>query len=212
MKIKVCGMTKLEQLQELEEIGIDFAGLIFYDKSPRYVIRSGLTAEILRAARLNIKKIGVFVNETQEDVLRIAKEWELDYVQLHGDESPEYCAALAEQMKVIKAFRIGDKEDIDNKVKAYQDIVDMFLYDTLGAQYGGTGEKFDWEILKGSSFKKPFFLSGGLAFEDAEKLCENFKNDPKLFSLDINSRFETEPGTKDINKIKQFANKVKTNG
>jgi len=209
MKIKVCGMTKLEQLKELDEIGIDFTGLIFYQKSPRYVLNSALTPSDLKKENLKIKKVGVFVNETVETVLNIVEEWGLDFVQLHGDESPVYCEAISKHVNVIKAFRIGNHENILELTQPYVDAVSLYLFDTLGAQYGGTGEKFNWDLLNNIQLGKPYFLSGGLSADDHGILSETSAQDAQLYALDLNSKFEISPGIKDMNKIKQFAEKVK---
>jgi phosphoribosylanthranilate isomerase len=211
MRIKVCGMTKLEQLKALDEIGIDFTGLIFYPKSPRYVLNGELNPSDLMKENLAIKKVGVFVNETVETLLSIVKEWGLDFVQLHGDESPAYCEKISQHISIIKAFRIGENENILELTQPYKAVVSFYLFDTRGAQYGGTGEKFDWNLLKNIQLGKPYFLSGGLSPDDDELLNATYASDPALYSLDLNSKFEISPGIKDMNKIKQFAEKVKTN-
>jgi phosphoribosylanthranilate isomerase len=201
----------LKQLKELEDIGIDFAGFIFYDKSPRFALKSGLTPDILKKEKLRINRVGVFVNESSEKVLKTVHEWKLDLVQLHGDESPRYCEMISNHVNTIKAFRISKNDNISYKTHPFKETADLYLFDTFGQQFGGTGEKFDWQLLTQSSVNKPYFLSGGITLDDVSSLAAFAKEVPNLFSLDINSKFELSPGNKDMNKIKQFAEKVKTN-
>ena len=115
IRLKVCGMTKIYQLKQLEEIGVDFAGLIFYDRSPRCVTRFGLTPEVLKKEKLGINRVGVFVNETIDNVLRVVDQWKLHMVQLHGDESPRYCEQISNHITTIKAFRIGQDDNVAYK-------------------------------------------------------------------------------------------------
>jgi phosphoribosylanthranilate isomerase len=202
-------MTMLEQIKELESIGVDFAGLIFYPRSPRYAFRGGLNADKLKRERLIINKIGVFVNEPEEQLLRLVDEWRLDMVQLHGDESPRYCERISNHVNTIKAFRIGTDENISYKTYPFDDVVDMYLFDTLGAQYGGTGEQFNWQLLHDAGIRKPYFMSGGIGVDDAKKVLEFSKKEKNLFSLDVNSKFEVSPGVKDMDLIKQFLKVIK---
>lgn len=204
MRIKVCGMTKLAQLRELEEMGVDFAGLIFYPKSPRSVLKSSLNAANLKDEKLKINKVGVFVNEVLDVVLKTVDNWELDVVQLHGDETPRYCEQVSNHVNTVKAFRIGDDTNIPYKVYPYMEAVDLFLFDTLGKQYGGTGEQFDWNLLKKANLQKPYFLSGGIAVEDIGRIQAFAEAERNLFSLDVNSQFELSPGVKDMAKLKDF--------
>lgn len=202
-------MTMLVQLKELEDCGVDFAGLIFYEKSPRYVLKGGLTPELLKKEGLKIIKVGVFVNETIENLLTAVEEWKLDLVQLHGDESPKYCEQVSNHVNTIKAFRIGKEDNIPFKIRPYQDAADLYLFDTLGQQLGGTGEKFDWGLIAKAEVTKPYFLSGGISSDDVEQIKAFATNEKKLFSLDINSKFEVSPGKKDMDKIRKFVNQVK---
>ena len=202
-------MTMLAQLKELEDCGVDFAGLIFYEKSPRYVLKGGLTPELLKKEGLKIIKVGVFVNETIENLLTAVEEWKLDLVQLHGDESPKYCEQVSNHVNTIKAFRIGKEDNIPFKIRPYQDAADLYLFDTLGQQLGGTGEKFDWGLIAKAEVTKPYFLSGGISSDDVEQIKAFATNEKKLFSLDINSKFEVSPGKKDMDKIRKFVNQVK---
>ncbi|MDE3236044.1 MAG: phosphoribosylanthranilate isomerase [Bacteroidota bacterium] len=211
MRIKVCGMTDLDQVKALDTMGVEFCGFIFYPKSPRFVFKHVPASEI-RKVRGQINKVGVFVNANSDELLRIVDDCGLYLVQLHGDETPRECEKIANYVTVVKAFRISESDNILWKIKDYQDVVDMFLFDTEGAGYGGTGKKFNWEMLKGLNIRKPFFLSGGIQPEDAGRLAE-FKHDvvaKDLFSIDINSKFEISPGIKDMNKVRQFVSEVKT--
>ncbi|HTE07321.1 MAG TPA: phosphoribosylanthranilate isomerase [Flavitalea sp.] len=211
MRIKVCGMTQLEQVERLPDLGITFAGFIYYSKSPRYVFRHLTTSQIKKINKIN--KVGVFVNAPIEDVLHMVDECRLHMVQLHGDESPKYCEKIADYVSVVKAFRISDDDSIEWMIKPFMDVSDMFMFDTMGAGYGGTGKKLDWNILDSGNIGKPFFLSGGIQPEDISALTE-FSQKPvgkSLFAIDINSKFETSPGVKDLDKIENFARSLNTN-
>ncbi|HLK28601.1 MAG TPA: phosphoribosylanthranilate isomerase [Puia sp.] len=211
MRVKVCGMTQLEQVKKLDEMGVDFAGFIFYQKSPRYVARH-LAGEKLKKEKLKLGKVGVFVNATYEELMKNVDEYGLDMVQLHGDETPRFCERVANYISVIKVFRMGENDPIDWIAKPFEDFCDMFLFDTEGAGYGGTGKKFNWDTLKNAAINKLFFLSGGIEPTDTEKL-KAFAEEPiakKLFSIDINSKFETSAGVKDLKKVKEFVDKLNT--
>ncbi|MEO8584133.1 MAG: phosphoribosylanthranilate isomerase [Flavitalea sp.] len=197
-------MTQIDQVEELPEIGATFAGFIFYPKSPRYVFRQITSEQIKKVNTIN--KVGVFVNASVEEVLHMVDECRLQMVQLHGDESPKYCEKIANYVSVIKAFRLSDNDSIDWMVKPYIDMCDMFMFDTMGVGYGGTGKKFDWNLLKGRIIGKPFFLSGGIQPEDTKELIE-FQNEPVgkgMFAIDINSKFESSPGIKQMDMVKSF--------
>lgn len=209
MRIKVCGMTQTEQVEELHNMGATFAGFIFYPKSPRYVFRH-LTSAALKKIN-SINKVGVFVNASADEVLHMVDECRLHMVQLHGDESPKYCERIADYVSVVKAFRLSDNDSIEWMTRPYMDVCDMFMFDTMGAGYGGTGKKFDWNILKGSNIGKPFFLSGGIQPEDTAALKE-FSHEQvskALFAIDINSKFESAPGVKNMEKVGKFINEIK---
>lgn len=203
MNIKVCGITELKQLQQLDGLDVDFAGLIFYKDSPRYVGEK-LSAREVKKADFDLKKTGVFVNPEMIEVLDAIDNYGLEVVQLHGDESPEMCEDLSSEVEVIKAFRITGNENIDELVAPYDAVCDYYLFDTGGLKesFGGTGQQFDWNILSKAKIEKPFFLSGGIGVEDAAKL-KAFKH-PDLFGVDVNSKFETAPGVKDMSKVLQF--------
>ncbi len=205
LRIKVCGMTQMDQVLKLNEWGVDFAGFIFYPKSPRYALNQ-LAPEEIKNISGNINKAGVFVNAPQEELLKTVEACGLDFVQLHGDETPRYCAEIANHIPVIKAFRLSEDDQVDWKIKDYIEVVDMILFDTQGLGYGGTGKKFNWELLKGLNIRKPYFLSGGISPDDVENL-KAFQKDTvakDLYAIDINSRFEISPGMKDMNQVKAF--------
>ena len=211
MRIKVCGMTLPEQLNALDHMGVDFAGFIFYPKSPRY-IGNKISAEKMKKIKGHIAKVGVFVNEPYDDMMRTVEEYRLDMVQLHGDETPFFCEKVANYVTVVKAFRLSDNDPIEWIVRPYHDSTDMFMFDTMGAGYGGTGKKFDWNVLKDANINKLFFLSGGIEPGDEESI-KKFMQEPvaqKLFSIDINSKFEIGPGVKDMRKVKALVDKLKT--
>lgn len=210
MRIKVCGMTLPEQVMALDEMGVDLAGFIFYPKSPRY-IGNKISAEKMRQVKGKIAKVGVFVNMPYDDLMKTVEDYRLDMVQLHGDESPVFCEKVANYITVVKAFRLSDNDPIDWMVKPFHDSSDMYMFDTLGAGYGGTGKKFDWEMLKKSVINKIYFLSGGIEPGDEEKL-KQFVEEPagkKLFAVDINSRFEVSAGVKDMEKVRKFVRALK---
>ena len=208
MNIKVCGITQLKQLQQLEAINIDFAGLIFHKESPRYA-GDKLSKKEIKSADFDLKKVGVFVNPELIDVLDAIDEYGLDVVQLHGDENPEMCDDLSSEVEVIKAFRIKEETvDIDKLVKDYDDVCDYYLFDkATDYSIGGTGKQFDWSILAKAKIEKPFFLSGGIGPDDAARI-KTFKH-PDFFAVDINSRFEKEPGVKDMGLVLGFKQALK---
>lgn len=204
MRVKVCGMTQPDQVEALADQGVTFAGFIFYPKSPRYVFKHMNITQIRKVN--NINKVGVFVNATIEEVLHLVDECRLSMVQLHGDEPPKYCEKIADYVSVVKAFRLSDNDSVEWMIRPYMDVCDMFMFDTMGAGYGGTGKKFNWDLLRTAGIEKLFFLSGGIEAEDTDKLKAFFAEEvsKKLFSIDINSRFETHAGVKDLTKIKCF--------
>jgi len=205
MNIKVCGITQFKQLQQLEALNIDYAGLIFYKESPRYM-GDKITGKQIKDVDFDIKKVGVFVDPGYSELLEAIDEYGLDIVQLHGNETPELCEELSAEVEVIKAFRIpGDKSiDIDEMVADYDAVCDFYLFDTAGLKesFGGTGQQFDWGILKKAKIEKPFFLSGGIGLDDAAKV--KAFNHPDFFAVDVNSKFELSPGLKDMASILKF--------
>ena len=205
MNIKVCGITQFKQLQQLEALNIDYAGLIFYKDSPRY-IGNKITGKQIKDADFDIKKVGVFVDPGYSELLDAIDEYGLDIVQLHGNETPQLCEELSGEVEVIKAFRIAGDEsiDIDEMVADYDEVCDYYLFDTAGLKesFGGTGQQFDWGVLKKAKIEKPFFLSGGIGPGDAAKV--KAFNHPDFFAVDVNSKFELSPGLKDMAAILKF--------
>lgn len=206
LKLKVCGLTQLAQIQELISLNIDFLGFIFYEKSPRFVLNHLSLEEI---AEINHQgKVGVFVNETVEKIVEISEKANLNFIQLHGDENEEFILRLrqrlSENVKIIKVFRISVQSQ-KSEVRRFEN-VDYFLFDTDSKAFGGTGKSFDWQILNEIEISKPYFLSGGISIENLENL-KILKQKPLV--LDINSKFETEPGIKDLEKIKKFKSLLK---
>ena len=205
-------MRNAQNINEIAKLNPDYVGFIFYEKSPRYV--KTLCAPSLPK---HIKKVGVFVNETAEKILSIVQKYGLDLVQLHGAETPEFCRNLKQKMqnvKIAKAINIENVSDIE-KTKMYDNhCCDYFLFDTKTVStslnepiYGGSGEKFEWGTLDRYDGEIPFFLSGGISIDDVLKIKEIRHN--LLYGIDINSRFEIEPGLKDAEKVKQFLIEIK---
>ncbi len=210
-RIKVCGMTLPDQVNALDEMGVDLAGFIFYPKSPRF-IRNKITAEKMKKIKGRIAKVGVFVNMPYDDLMRTVEDYRLDMVQLHGDETPRYCEQVANYITVVKAFRLSDNDPLDWMIRPFHEGSDMYMFDTLGAGYGGTGKKFDWNMLKDKQIDKLFFLSGGIEPGDEERL-KNFAVEPvakKIFAIDINSKFEISAGVKDMERIRKFVTTLRS--
>lgn len=206
MKIKVCGMKNPENIEQLGLLPIDFMGLIFYPKSPRYA--TNLDLSNLSTLPDSVERVGVFVNEELQTIISLVDKYKLTYIQLHGTEIPEFCKQCClTGTKVIKAFNISNESDLEI-AKDYADSCDYFLFDTKTPQHGGSGLKFDWNILNVYHGTTPFFLSGGISESDIISI-QNLSY-PQLYALDLNSRFEIEPGMKDINKLKNFISHFKT--
>ena len=199
--IKVCGMRDAENIREVEALGIDMMGFIFYPKSSRHV------SERPKYVPTKCKRVGVFVDATIEDIRQHIADYSLDIIQLHGHESPDFIRQLralcGDSIAIIKAFNIATKEDSE-ATAPYVGLVDYFLFDTKGPSAGGNGEKFDWSVLDAYNSDTPFLLSGGIGPDDAERILDYHHS--KCIGIDLNSRFEIEPGIKDIVKIKTFLN------
>lgn len=208
MRVKVCGITQEEQLKQLPAAGASFAGFIFYPKSPRYALRHMTTSQIKKENTIN--KVGVFVNASAEEVLQMVDECRLHMVQLHGDETPKFCEKIADYISVVKAFRFSETDNIGYRIQEYMEYCDMFMFDTEGVGYGGTGKKLNLDKLNGVTVGKPYFLSGMIEPGDAERLNEFVKKPEAkaLFAIDIGTRFEMMPGVKDINLIKNFTQQL----
>ncbi|MCY7349140.1 MAG: phosphoribosylanthranilate isomerase [Cytophagaceae bacterium] len=205
MRIKVCGMRDSENLNQLLELQPDYVGFIFYEGSPRFVGES-FDAELVKSVPRWVKKVGVFVNASVEHIVRTARKYSLDYVQLHGDETPDFCRNLQfKGINIIKAFAIDEAFNF-TKLNNYKPHCDFFLFDTKTAVAGGSGLAFDWTLLNRYDNDKPFFLSGGISLANVEQVGELLNL--KLHAIDINSKFEIEPGLKDIEKIRQLMTKL----
>jgi phosphoribosylanthranilate isomerase len=198
MQLKVCGITNTPDIRELIPLNIDRLGFIFYHKSARYVYGK-LIEEGLNEIPVHIKKTGVFVNADISEIAQIVGRYHLDSIQLHGDESPYFCKHFMPKAEVIKTISIKDKSSFE-KAKLYSDSCDLFLFDTQSEHYGGTGKSFDWQWLDAYTLNKPFYLSGGISLANFEEI-KNIRH-PQFIGIDINSKFETVPGIKDIEKIK----------
>ena len=196
MIVKVCGMRDEENIRQVEALGIDLMGFIFWPRSSRYV------AERPSYLPTRCKRVGVFVNEEIETLKRIADDYALDVIQLHGHETPAYVAQLKGR-SVIKAFNVATAADFV-QTKDYAGLADCFLFDTKGKAVGGNGEKFDWSVLDDYTSDTPFLLSGGIGPDDAERV-KAFRH-PRCIGIDLNSRFELSPAFKDINKLQDFLN------
>ena len=200
MKLKVCGMKFSENISEIESLMPDFMGFIFYKKSKRFFNESKL---ILND---KINRVGVFVNQEINEVIYNIKKYKLDYVQLHGEEDVRYCLSIKSICKVIKVFKIDDTFNFD-KVKKFENVSDYYLFDTKTNLHGGSGKKFNWEILKNYNSKKYFFLSGGISENDIEEIKKIRKIYP-IIGIDINSKFELPNLKKDRDKIKSLIDKI----
>lgn len=197
-------MRQSENIQQLLRLEPDYMGFIFYGKSPRNA-ESVLNEELLKEFPETTKKIGVFVNAPIQELMEKVKQYKLDYVQLHGDESVEYVGELfAIGIKVIKVFSVGQEFDF-GQLKPYKGLVDFFLFDTKGKERGGNGEAFNWEVLNEYPYDVPYFLSGGIDLENVKDIS-NLKVQP--YAIDVNSKFELEPGLKDVELIQELKNQL----
>ena len=210
LQIKVCGLTQQSQIQELISLNVDFLGFIFYEKSPRYVLHHLSLKEI---SEINHQgKVGVFVNESIEKIVEISEKSNLNFIQLHGDEDGEFILRLrqklSENTKIIKVIRIGNQntEELKKNINHQPSTINYFLFDTDSKAFGGTGKTFDWQILNEIEIPIPYFLSGGISLENIHQLS-TINQQPAV--LDINSKFEIEPGIKNIEKIKTFKSLLK---
>jgi phosphoribosylanthranilate isomerase len=205
MRLKICGLKYKDNIEQVAALRPDYMGFIFYPQSKRFVGDDFVMPEISS----DIKKVGVFVNADFDYVFHTVIKYKLDLVQLHGDEDAYYCEDIAINfsqnestinVKIIKAFGVDDNFHFDSLVP-YKNFCDYFLFDTKTKDYGGSGHQFDWNVLKKYNNSKPFFLSGGIGLEE-------IKNIPKLklqiHAIDVNSKFEIEPGLKNIETIKEL--------
>ncbi|WP_378177344.1 phosphoribosylanthranilate isomerase [Aquimarina sp. SS2-1] len=216
MKLKVCGMKYQENMEAVAGLQPDYLGFIFYEKSPR-----NFDQDIPELPK-TIKKTGVFVDASIDFILEKVKKHNFKAIQLHGNESPEFCEALLLELKkvlspfdqtavtvisskveIFKVFSIKDEFDFEI-LKPYEGIVDYFLFDTKGKEKGGNGYTFDWNVLKNYNSTTPFILSGGIGLEEIDKIKAILKTDLPIYGIDINSKFEIKPGLKNINDLEKF--------
>ena len=206
MKIKVCGMRDADNIQQVDDLSIDYMGFIFWPHSKRYV------AECPTFLPRHAKRVGVFVDSDVDIIMRHIDNFGLDAIQLHGHETPDTVLSLKAQnpdISIIKAFNIATPKDLEQTI-AYEELVDLFLFDTKGKSVGGNGEKFDWSVLDAYHSRTPFLLSGGIGPDDAPHIL-SFHHD-KCVGIDLNSCFEISPGLKDISKLKSFLSVVRDEG
>ncbi len=197
MKIKVCGLKDPQNIEQVAGLTPDYMGFIFYGPSPRFVAE--VPVETLNTLPLSIIKTAVLVNEAAENIDALIDQFKFDAIQLHGNENAEFCAEFKGKVTVLKAFGLNDSFDFE-QLNAYVDKVDFFLFDTKTDIHGGSGKTFDWGILNKYQLDVPFFLSGGISLDNLEEIKKI--THPQFYGVDLNSRFETAPGLKNIEKLK----------
>ncbi len=200
MKLKICGMKFSNNIVSVAALQPDYLGFIFYTKSKR-----NFEGEIPKTSE-KLKRTGVFVDASKEFILEKVKQYDLKAIQLHGAESPQFCKELLNsEVEIIKVFSVGEKFNFD-ALQAYEDVCNYFLFDTKGKNKGGNGIVFNWKLLKNYTLKKQYFLSGGIGLEELDKLKEffNTKASKYCYAIDVNSKFEIEPGLKDVKKLIKF--------
>ena len=202
MKLKVCGMKLENNISEISKLKPDFMGFIFWPKSKRF-----FNEKSIRISN-KINKVGVFVNQDYDFIIDKINNYKLDFIQLHGEEDYQFCKKIKTRCKVIKVFNI--ESDFDFEIlSSFESVCDYFLFDTKGDSYGGNGIKFDWKLLKKYRSKKPFLLSGGIDVTDFTEILKIKELKIPLIGIDINSKFEFEPGFKNIKKVKELIKKMK---
>lgn len=198
-------MKYQENIQEVASLQPDYLGFIFYDKSKRNF------DNVIPELPTSIKKTGVFVNPTLDEIMDKIEKFNLQAIQLHGDETVTFISDLREKInskiEIIKVFGVKDQFDFEI-LRPYEEVVDYFLFDTKGKERGGNGVTFDWAVLKNYNSKKPFFLSGGIGLEQVQEIQEIIKSDLPIYALDVNSKFEIEAGLKSVKKLIQFKEKL----
>ena len=199
MKIKICGLKHPGNIETIAALAPDYMGFICYPSSPRF-IADNIQAETLAALPGNIYKTAVFVNESADSITKLIDTYNFGAIQLHGNERPEFCKSFKGKVVVIKAFGV-DKDFDFEQLNQFVGSIDYFLFDTKTDQHGGSGKIFDWTLLDNYKLNIPFFLSGGLSLENLEEIKSI--NHPQFYGVDLNSRFEIEPGLKDIDKLKK---------
>jgi phosphoribosylanthranilate isomerase len=206
-KLKICGMKFLHNMLKVAQMKPDYLGFIFYEKSPRYMLDT-LKPKDLKQLPRRTHKVGVFVNASTEEMRKQAKSFQLDYLQLHGDESPAQCEELKKSgQQLIKAFSVGQGGFDFERLEAYKPHIKYFLFDTKGKQRGGNGETFDWSQLRRYDQEIPFFLSGGVDLENVG-LLKDLRH-MNIHAIDVNSRFEVGPGLKDIQLLQKLKDKMR---
>jgi phosphoribosylanthranilate isomerase len=201
MIVKVCGMRDAENIREVEALGVDWMGFVFHRTSPRFV------GELPDYLPQRAKRVGVFVDETEEQIMETVQLFRLDMVQLHGQETPDFCNRIRSKgLKVIKAINVQNRFPSE-EVSFYEGACDYFLFDTKTPLPGGSGQKFDWSSLSAYRGTTPFLLSGGISPDDADRV-EAFVHE-SCIGIDLNSRFETSPAYKDIRLLQSFIDKIK---
>ena len=198
MKIKVCGLRDADNIKAVAALEPDYMGFIFYNKTPRFV--DDIAVDILDAIPSHINKTAVFVDESAKKILALIDKYNFDFVQLHGNETPAFCKALGDQAIIIKAFGVNNEFDFIQLSK-YKNKVDLFLFDAKTDIHGGSGKTFDWGVLDKYKMDIPFFLSGGLSPDNLEEVKKI--THPQFYGVDLNSKFETSPGIKDVEKLEK---------
>jgi phosphoribosylanthranilate isomerase len=205
MKLKVCGLKYKENIEQIAQLKVDYLGFIFYPKSKRYV---GEDFE-MPLITSKTKTVGVFVNADLNYIIEKVNKYNLDIVQLHGDETADYCRLAKEQLKnieIIKAFGVNEQFNFDT-LNTYTNHCNYFLFDTKTKEYGGSGYNFDWKILEKYDDALPYFLSGGIGLKEAENI-KNEKTKLNAYAIDVNSKFEIEPGFKNVEMIETLINNL----
>ena len=201
MKLKVCGMKYSQNITEIENLFPDLMGFIFYEKSKRFFNQPEINLNN------KVKRVGVFVNENIQEIKNKIKKYKLDYVQLHGEENVNFCNSLQPFVKIIKVFKIDYNFNF-KKTEEFEEVCDYFLFDTKSQLHGGSGKKFDWDLLKNYNCKKDFFLSGGIDIGDIEEIKKIVKSYP-IAGIDVNSKFELDNLEKDKEKINLLIKKLR---
>jgi phosphoribosylanthranilate isomerase len=208
MKLKICGMKYPDNILEVGSLLPDYMGFIFWEKSARYF--DGVIPDLPKS----IKKVGVFVNENIAVIEEKIAKYDLQAIQLHGKESVEFCTELKNKIdpsiEIFKVFSADENFDF-SVLKAYEPVCDYFLFDTKGKLPGGNGTTFDWRILENYPSTKPFFLSGGIGIEELDSINEISKTNLPIYAIDVNSRFEIEPGLKNISLCTDAIYRVSSN-
>ncbi|MFM6938672.1 MAG: phosphoribosylanthranilate isomerase, partial [Aquirufa sp.] len=205
MKLKICGMKYPDNILEVGSLLPDYMGFIFWEKSARYF--DGQLPNLPQS----IKKTGVFVNASREEITAKVTQHDLQAVQLHGQESVEFCQELknklAKNIEIIKVFSVDEAFDFD-QLQPFETVCDYFLFDTKGKLPGGNGTTFDWKVLENYPSKKPFFLSGGIGLDEIDLVNEILKTDLPIYAIDVNSKFEIEAGLKNSELLDRFKQKI----